>query len=154
MKTTTNLISIIMIYILLASCNEKKEIKETSYEMVNMETMNDSRISLQLNSMQKQHQLINMRSHLEAVQTIINLLSKDEYDKASEVAYNKLGSTTKMRMMCASFGNKEFETMGLDFHNSADEMSEVFKTKDKDKSLEALSNTMNYCVSCHSTFSQ
>ena len=119
-----------------------------------MEGMDDGRISLGLNAMQKEHQLINMRSHLVAIQTIIGLLAKDNYEKASEVAYTQLGSTTEMRMMCASFGNKQFETLGLNFHKSADEMSEILKTKDKVKSLEALSNTMNYCIACHATYRQ
>lgn len=72
----------------------------------------------------------------------------------SRVAYKKLGSTTEMKMMCGSFGHKQFETLGLEFHKLADEMSEVFKTKNKNKSLEALSNTMNYCKQCHQTFRQ
>jgi len=123
-----------------------KEIKE--------EKSFDTRISLGLNAKQKNHQLKNMRSHLEAVQSIIMLLANDDYDEASVVAYEKLGSTTEMKLMCASFGNEQFETMGLEFHKSADEMSEIFKKKDKAESLTALSNTMNYCVNCHSTFRQ
>jgi hypothetical protein len=104
--------------------------------------------------MQKQHQLKNMRSHLEAVQEIIALLSDENYDDASEVAYTKLGSTTEMKLMCASFGDKKFENLGLTFHESADKMSEIFKKRDKKESLNALSNTMNYCVQCHATFRQ
>ena len=33
-------------------------------------------------------------------------------------------------------------------------MSEILKSKDKVKSLKALSNTMNYCVQCHSIYKQ
>ena len=116
--------------------------------------MNDSRISLNLPPKKAHHQLMNMRSHLQAVQSIINYLSKNEFDSASVVATKKLGMSNEMKMMCSSFGNKEFEDLGFAFHNSADTMSEVFKTKDKDKSLEALSLTLNYCVTCHSTFKQ
>ncbi len=114
----------------------------------------DSRKSLHLNAMQKNHQLTNMRSHLEAVQSIISLLAEDKYEEASKTAREKLGSTTEMRMMCASFGDKNFEKLGLEFHKRADEMSEIFKTKDKDKSLSALANTMNMCVRCHATYKQ
>jgi len=59
-----------------------------------------------------------------------------------------------MKLMCASFGNENFENLGIDFHKSADEMSEIIKEKDKEKSLAALATTMNYCVQCHSTFKQ
>ena len=142
-----------------ASCGEKKSSEESVKQEESVSpkmdmSVEDDRISLGLNEMQKQHQLQNMRSHLVAVQTIIGLLAKENYDLASKVAYTELGSTTEMKLMCASFGNKEFELMGLAFHESADKMSEIIKTKDKKASLEALSLTMNYCVQCHANYRQ
>ncbi len=115
---------------------------------------NDSRLSLNLNAKQKQHQMMNMRDHLDAVQKIMTLLAKEDYDKAAKIAYEKLGSTTKMKLMCASFGNKKFENMGLEFHKSADAMSEIFKNKNMEKSLDALAKTLNYCVKCHEMYRQ
>jgi len=114
----------------------------------------DNRIPLDLSPQKAQHQLMNMRSHVAAVQSIISYLSKNEYDKASKVASSKLGLSKEMKMMCTSFHNEKFQELGLGFHRSADKMSEVFKNKDKDKSLKALALTMNYCVSCHATFKQ
>lgn len=158
-KITRIVLSTLMVGIIFISCSEKKgkqinTVEEKGPPKVQMNTSNDKRISLDLNPMQKNHQLINMRSHLEAVQNIIKLISQDEFEKASNVAYSKLGSTTEMKMMCASFGNREFENLGLDFHKSADELSEILKLKDKNKSLESLAKTINYCVSCHSVFKQ
>ena len=101
----------------------------------------DKRVSLKLNPMQKEHQLLNMRDHLDAVQNIVALLSEEKYDEASKIAYTRLGSTTEMKLMCASFGDADFEKLGLAFHKSADAMSEVFKSGDKNKSLKALSDT-------------
>ena len=161
LKNTKTAINIFLLTfgILSVSCNtqstQKEKEEKVVFEKVS-QTMatSDKRISLALNSMQKQHQLKNMRSHLEAIQNIIKLLAKENYDEASKVAYTKLGSTTEMKLMCSSFGNENFENLGLDFHKSADKMSEVFKNKDKNASLEALSTTMNYCIQCHSTFKQ
>jgi len=139
------------------SCKKEQEKqKQTTIDQNIEQTMQikDARISLSLNVMQKNHQLSNMRSHLEAVQQIILLLSQENYDEASKLAYTKLGSTTEMRLMCASFGNKDFENLGLEFHKTADKMSEIFKSKNKDKSLTALSNTLNYCVQCHARYKQ
>jgi hypothetical protein len=113
----------------------------------------DKRISLNLTSKKAQHQLKNMRNHLEAVQSIINYLSKNKFDSAA-IASSSLGLTDEMKMMCSSFGNEEFERLGLEFHKSADSMTETIKTKDKEKSLESLSLTLNYCISCHSAFKQ
>ncbi len=162
MKRTTVIIALAVSTVFFTACGDKvKETKEekivsekTMEKTMPMMQVDDSRISLGLNPMQKQHQLKNMRSHLEAVQEIIMLLSDENYDDASEVAYTKLGSTTEMKLMCASFGDKKFENLGLAFHESADKMSEILKKRDKKESLNALSNTMNYCVQCHATFRQ
>ena len=157
------LVTIIGASILFTSCECKSETKsekavvESTTEpskKKHSKMGNDGRISLNLNPMQKKHQLQNMRSHLEAVQTIVQLLAEDNYDEASKVAYEQLGSTTEMKLMCASFGDKNFENLGLSFHESADKMSAVFKNKNKDESLKALSNTMNYCIQCHATYRQ
>ncbi|MFK5878465.1 MAG: hypothetical protein QM478_03095 [Flavobacteriaceae bacterium] len=159
-KATLILLSLILVSF-FTSCNENKpkekemQKKETEFTISeNSEMGNDKRMSLKLNAMQKNHQLVNMRDHLEAVQSIIVLLSSDKYDEASKVAYSKLGSTTEMKLMCASFGDKNFENLGLKFHESADKMSEIFKNRNKEKSLKALSNTINYCVQCHATYRQ
>ena len=124
---------VLVIFATITSCNKKtKDVKPEvisfSEDKSDIEVI-DKRISLELNPMQKQHQLEHMRDHLESVQAIIALLAEDKYEIASRVAYKKLGSTTEMKMMCGSFGHKQFETLGLEFHKSADEMSEVFKTK-------------------------
>jgi len=122
--------------------------------MHNMKMAPDNRISLNVSPQKAQHQLKNMRNHVKAVQEIIGYLSHDEYDKASEVASKKLGLTDEMKIMCSSFGNEEFEKLGMTFHNNADKMSEIFRTKNKNKSLEALALTMNSCVNCHAIFKQ
>jgi len=114
----------------------------------------DSRISLGLTPMQKQHQLANMRSHLKAVQSILGLISNEKFDEASAVAYEQLGLTPEMKKMCNMFSNEDFTSMGLAFHQSADELGNVLKSKNIQQSLKALDTTMNYCINCHATFRQ
>lgn len=159
MRKIETAIVVVFMGIFLGSCTKTKdqeknnEKRTTENEKMTMPVA-DNRISLKLKPMQKQHQLKNMRSHLEAIQKITGLLANENYEEASVVAYQKLGSTTEMKMMCSSFGNKTFENLGLDFHKSADTLSEVLKTKDSKASLEALSTTINYCVQCHATYRQ
>ncbi len=117
-------------------------------------SMGDERISLGLPPAMKQHQLSNMRSHLEAIQIIMNLMAEDEYIKASEVAYSRLGMTEEMRKMCSRIKNKDFIALGQAFHLSGDALGEALKTKDTRKSLSALQTTLGYCVQCHATFRQ
>lgn len=124
-------------------------------DMHAMKQADDGRISLGLAPKQKQHQLANMRSHLKAVQGIIGLISAEQFDKASKVAHEKLGLTPEMKQMCNNMStNEEFKSMGLAFHQSADDLGEVLKSKDLKRSLQALHTTMNYCISCHATFRQ
>lgn len=152
-------LTITLFTILLISCQNHEQKKDIEIEIdtdtiIKKEVVLDSRISLGLNPKQKRHQLKNMRSHLKAIQSIIDLIAEDDYDEASDVAYEKLGSTTEMKLMCASFGNEQFENLGLEFHKSADEMSEIIKGKDQKQSLKAVSHTMDYCIQCHETFRQ
>ncbi|WP_018293458.1 cytochrome c [Mariprofundus ferrooxydans] len=119
-----------------------------------MTTDQDTRISLQLSQAMKQHQLSNMRSHVEAIQSIIGLLAEEKYNEASDVAHNKLGATPEMQKMCNMFENKDFKQRGLAFHKSGDELGDALKTGDLKQSLRALHTTMNYCVSCHATYRQ
>ncbi len=115
---------------------------------------NDGRISLGLSPQRKKHQLANMRSHVEAIQTIIGLIGDGNFTTASDIAHSKLGLTEEMEKMCSMFNNQHFRELGFKFHKSADDLAEVLKTKDLKKSLHALHTTMGYCVQCHATFRQ
>jgi len=119
-----------------------------------MHSINDGRISLGLPPAMKQHQLANMRAHVEAVRSIVGLISEGSFDKASHIAHSKLGLTEEMEKMCNMFENKSFRNLGLSFHKSGDALGEVLLTKDVTKSLDALHTTMGYCVQCHATFRQ
>jgi len=119
-----------------------------------MQSANDPRISLGLSAQMKQHQLSNMRSHLEALQSIVGDLAEDEFDRASDTAHAKLGLTPEMQKMCSMFENDQFRKMGLAFHQSGDALGDALKSRDKKKSLLALKATMNYCVQCHASYRQ
>jgi len=117
-------------------------------------SMMDTRTSLGLPEEMKQHQLSNMREHLEAVNSVISLMSENKFEDASKIAHSKLGSTPEMLKMCRMMGNENFTTLGLAFHKSGDDLGNVLKTKDVNASLRALNKTMQYCVECHATYRQ
>ncbi len=134
-----------------------EEIKEVSGQMHHhnmMKHVDDGRISLGFSPEMKAHQLANMRSHVEAIQTIIGLIAEEDFNAASEVAHSRLGLTEEMKKMCNMFENENFKKLGLQFHESADTLGDILKTKDMNKSLNALHTTMGYCVQCHETFRQ
>jgi len=119
-----------------------------------MSKIKDERIPLALSPQMKTNQLSNMRSHVEAIQTIIGLMGKGDFIAASGVAHSKLGLTEEMQRMCNMFDNEDFVQLGLAFHKSADALGDVLQTEDMNKSLRALHTTMSYCVQCHATFRQ
>jgi cytochrome c556 len=137
--------------------------KEMKHEGMNHKLMHkmkmdafsiDSRVSLNLSPMMKQHQLKNMRAHLDAVRQIILFIAEDDFDAASKVASKQLGSNKKMMKMCNSFDNEAFKSMGMVFHKSGDELAKTLKKGELQSSLRALNQTMTSCVSCHTTFRQ
>ena len=138
----------------IASARDKDSSTGETMHHDMMHSASDGRISLGLSPEMKQHQLANMRSHLEAVQTIVGLVAEGEFDKASDTAHSGLGLTEEMKTMCNMFGNAEFRNLGIAFHKSGDLLGDALKTKDLDQSLRALRNTLGYCVQCHAAFRQ
>ncbi len=114
----------------------------------------DMRTSLGVAGPMKQHQLSNMRSHVEAIKSIVGLMAEQKFDEASQIAHAKLGLTPEMQAMCGMFGNDDFKKLGFAFHKSGDDLGDALKTKDVNASLRALNNTMQYCVECHATYRQ
>ncbi len=114
----------------------------------------DTRISLGVTGPMKQHQLSNMRSHVEAIKSIVGLMAEQKFDEASKIAHAKLGLTPEMQAMCGMFGNEEFAKLGFAFHKSGDDLGDVLQTRDANASLRALNRTMQYCVECHATYRQ
>ncbi len=150
MKTVSQLLSIMLLSVAATSYAAEGD----SVQHMHHHGMMDNRISLDLSPEMKQHQLSNMRSHVQAVQSIVGLLSAGDFDKASQVAHTQLGLTDEMRKMCSSFKNEKFNQLGLAFHKSGDELGNALQSKDMNKSLQALHDTMTYCVECHATFRQ
>ena len=95
-----------------------------------MHSMPDTRISLDLSPEVKQHLLINMRSNVETIQSIIGLMSEGSFDKASQIAHSKIGLNEEMQKMCNAFENEAFKELGLAFHKSGDDLGDALKTKD------------------------
>ena len=131
--------------------DEQMHLENHHHDMMNMM---DTRISLGVTGGMKQHQLENMRSHVEAIKNIVGLMSESRFDEASKMAHEKLGLSPEMQAMCGMFNNKDFEKLGLAFHKSGDELGDALKTKDVNASLRVLNKTMQYCVECHATYRQ
>ena len=89
-----------------------------------------------------------------AVQAIIGLLAEEKFAQTSKISRAKFGLTDEMKQIYDLSKNEDFKKLGLAFHASADELATALQTKDMKKSLQALDNTMGYCVQCHNKFRQ
>ena len=129
---------------------------EKMHDTMHRHEMNvtDKRISLKLPAKMKQHQLSNMREHVDAIKTIVGLMSENKFEEASKIAHAKLGLTPEMQAMCDMFGNENFRVLGYAFHMSGNDLGDVLQTRDVNASLRALNKTMQYCVECHATYRQ
>jgi hypothetical protein len=139
---------------LLFSAQNQMPFHSMMHQQQNGISSNDKRISLGLPQFARDRLLKNMREHLKAIHDITGLMAKDQFDKAALIAKNKLGLTDAMLKECQKMKREDYTSLGLAFHKSADKLSKALKEKDAKKSLLALSNTLNYCVSCHATFRQ
>jgi hypothetical protein len=117
-------------------------------------SVTDTRTSLELPPEMKQHQLSNMREHVEAIKSIVGLMAESKFEDASKIAHIKLGLTPEMQSMCSMFDNESFKKLGFAFHKSGDDLGDALHTKDLNRSLRALNKTMEYCVTCHATYRQ
>jgi cytochrome c556 len=143
---------IILLTLLLSSvcaiAAEENDIGLTAHNMF------DNRIPLGLSTKVKHRQLVNMRSQMQATQTIIGLLAEGKFDKAAKISHTKFGLTDEMKQIYHLSKNEDFRKLGLAFHSSATELEAALQTKDLKNSLQALRNTMGYCVQCHNKFRQ
>lgn len=140
----------------IVSINASFAADEKSHDATRRHEMNvmDMRTSLKLPAEMRQHQLSNMREHVEAIKTIVALMAENKFEKASKTAHTKLGLTPEMQAMCDMFDNEDFRVLGRSFHKSGDDLGDALLTRDVNASLQALSETMQYCVECHAAFRQ
>ena len=114
----------------------------------------DNRTSLNLTPRLKHRLLSNMRAQLAATQAIIGLLAAERFEKASTTAKSRLGMNDDLKQIYDTSKNEDFNKLVLTTQASADELANTLQSKDLKKSLQALRNTMGYCVQCHMKFRQ
>ncbi len=117
-------------------------------------TSKDSREAIVLTEKERDLVLVEMRSFLEAVQTIVVALSKDELAVVSTAA-KKVGMAEQGGMPAALKEKlpKGFKILGMKTHKAFDQMAlDAKDIEDKQQALEQLGALMKNCVSCHAAF--
>jgi hypothetical protein len=105
------------------------------------------------------HTLANMRDHLKVLQEIQDALAREQYDRASDIAEQRLGmSSLKLHGAheLSKFMPEGMQNIGTEMHRAASRFAVIAKdvgaTGDVKPALAALSRVSQQCVACHSSY--
>lgn len=115
----------------------------------------DTRTRVNLPAMMKTHMLHSMRDHLLAVHEIQVALAKGQFDKASDIAENRIGMSSLAShdaAHMAPFMPQGMQAIGTAMHHAASRFAMTASEGDLPKSLDALSKVTAQCVACHMSY--
>lgn len=119
----------------------------------------DTRVMVRFPERLRTHTLANMRDHLLALAEIQDQLSRGAYDKASDIAEQRLGMSSlglHGAHDVAKFMPQGMQAAGTAMHRSASQFAIVAKdasvTGDLKGSLAALARVSQTCVACHAAY--
>jgi hypothetical protein len=115
----------------------------------------DIRVAVPLLPMMANHQKENMRDHLAAVQEIVMGVGSRDFDSIERAA-RRIGYSEQMGQMCNHMGAGApgFTEQALQFHRTADRISETATARNMPGVVSALGETLATCTGCHSVFKQ
>jgi cytochrome c556 len=119
----------------------------------------DTREKVEFPEMMQQHMLANMRDHLLAINEIQAFLAVTEYEKAAEVAEQRLGMSSLDNHGAAHMASmmpQAMQAMGTNMHKAASQFAitvvETSVSGDLKPALGALSKITQQCVACHQAY--
>jgi cytochrome c556 len=122
-------------------------------------TADDARTRVELPAHMAEHMLSNMRDHLVALSEIQSALAAGEFDKASEIAEQRLGMTSLAAHGAEHMGQfmpKGMQEIGTSMHRAASRFArgaqEAAFERDTPRALAALADVTRQCVACHTSY--
>ena len=119
----------------------------------------DAREKVEFPTMMQQHMLANMRDHLLAISEIQAFMATAEYEKAAEVAEERLGLSSLDNHGASHMAQMMPEGMraiGTAMHKAASQFAitvvDAGTDDDLKPALAALSKITQQCVACHSAY--
>ncbi|MDH4246663.1 MAG: hypothetical protein OEW39_02475 [Deltaproteobacteria bacterium] len=124
-----------------------------------MDTPPDTRESVEFPAHLKAHELANMRDHLLTIQRIQAALGRGEFNKAAELAEQRLGMSSFQLHGAATVAPhmpKGMQDAGMAMHRAASRFAlaatDAGVTGDFKPVLVALAQVTTQCVACHAAF--
>lgn len=119
----------------------------------------DKREKIEMPDKMKSHMMANMRDHLAALTEIQAFMATAEYDKAAEVAEQRLGLSSLDNHGAAHMAPmmpKAMQEIGTSMHKAASQFAitvvDIGANGDVKRALGDLSKVTQQCVACHSSY--
>lgn len=115
----------------------------------------DAREYVEMPPMMREHMLGNMRDHLLTINTIINAGSQGEWDKAADLAEQRLGLSSLDDHGAKHMGKvmpKGMREAGQRMHHAATAFALKAQEGDADAAWQALGKVTGACVACHAGY--
>lgn len=164
-KTTTPTCLSAVTMLAMVACVQAEQQHDPSLHLQHSQHTNtdaaviDSRTLVHFPNDLRIHTLANMRDHLLALSEIQDALAEEQYEKAGEIAEQRLGMTSMELHGAHQVGQympKEMAAIGTEMHRSASRFAvaanDAAVAGDVKPALAALSDVVRQCVACHSGF--
>jgi len=119
----------------------------------------DTRQLVEMPAPMQEHMLTNMRDHLVAMGEIQAALGKGDFDRASDIAEQRIGMsslTTHGASHMAPYMPKGMQEAGTAMHRAASRLArtaqEVAVTNDMRRAVGALAELTQQCTACHAGY--
>lgn len=119
----------------------------------------DKRTAVDFPPQLKEHELANMRDHLATLAGIQDFLSRNEFDKAGELAEQRLGMSSfglHGAHEVAPYMPRGMQDLGGSMHRAASRFAaaaqEASIDRDLAKAIGALNGVTQACVACHAAY--
>ncbi len=119
----------------------------------------DARRKIDMPEMMREHMLGNMRDHLRALQEIQAALAKSDFDKAADIAEQRIGMSslgTHGAAHMAPYMPPPMQDIGAQMHRAASRFSrtaqEAAVKADMAPVLDDFSTLLRQCVACHDSY--
>ena len=115
----------------------------------------DSRVYVELPVKMQHHMLANMRDHLKTLNEILFSLSRQELDKAAQLAEQRLGMSSLDKHGARHMGKFMSEGMrkaGTNMHKAASRFALIAEEGELLPAYRKLSDITSSCVACHSAY--
>ena len=115
----------------------------------------DTRQLVEMPPPMQEHMLGNMRDHLVALGEIQAALGKGDFDRASDIAEQRIGMSSLQShgaSHMAPYMPKAMQDIGTNMHRAASRFARTAQEGDGQKALEDLALVTQQCVACHAGY--